>query len=61
MTTSSATVPSQLRHWARHQLTNVVSRIWPSRRTATTAPNIDSHRNRKVASSSVQMIGLLKT
>ena len=61
MTTSSATVPSQLRHCGPHQLTNVVSRIWPSRRTATTAPNIASHRNRNVASSSVQMIGLLKT
>ena len=61
MTTSSATVPSQLLHFGSHQLMNVVSRICPSRRNATTAPNIDSQRNRKVASSSVQMIGLLKT
>src|SRR5476649_2511447 len=61
ITTSSATVASQLRTLGATQLTNVVNRIWPSRRTATTAPTIASHRKRKVASSSVHMIGLLKT
>jgi hypothetical protein len=57
MTTRAPTLPSHLLHSGRSELTNVVRRICPSRRSATTVPSIASQRNRRSARSSVHNRG----
>ncbi len=61
ITTSAPTAPNHSATTGGTQLTKVVRRMCSPRRSATTMPSIDSHRNRKVASSSDQISGESKT
>ncbi len=61
ITTKAATAEKRRPHNGGTQETSVVSRICASLRNAMTTPSMASQRNRKLASSSVQKIGLLNT